>query len=316
MSEALNSTGELSRLHYISRINKALDFIEQNLDTPLYLEKVAEIASFSPFHFHRIFTSLTGETLNSFIRRKRLERAAGLLLSGPIAVNDISVRCGFNSNASFSRAFKEFFGLSASSFRSGGYAEYIKKVGGEVKLSGEYFTKMNPLAADLIEKRRKFTQKVEIRHFDSFPVAYCRHVGRFQDISIAYQKLFQWAGPRDLTNKPGVKVLTLYHDDPNFTSMENLYQSACISIGEDVKTSGEIGKTTIEGGLYACGHFRINAADFTEAWAGMYAGWLPVSGYECDNRLPFELYYKTGENDPKGLFIFDICIPIKVLDTH
>ncbi|GEM_PF-3634937 len=53
---------ERSRIEYRSRINQVMDYIDSHLDQPLELKSIAEIANFSPFHFHRIFTFLIGET--------------------------------------------------------------------------------------------------------------------------------------------------------------------------------------------------------------------------------------------------------------
>jgi len=66
---------------YIHRINRVIDYIEKNLDQDLGLEKLSEVAHFSPFHFHRIFSAFMGETLNGFIRRIRVEKAASMLLN-------------------------------------------------------------------------------------------------------------------------------------------------------------------------------------------------------------------------------------------
>jgi AraC family transcriptional regulator len=65
---------------YISSVNKALQFIDENLDTNLSLDTIAKVACFSPFHFHRIFKAITNETLNGYINRKRIEKAASVLL--------------------------------------------------------------------------------------------------------------------------------------------------------------------------------------------------------------------------------------------
>ncbi len=69
---------------YIERTNAALDFIVRNLDGELKLEDVAQAACFSPFHFHRVFRSLLGETLNQFVKRQRLERALYLMSHAPV----------------------------------------------------------------------------------------------------------------------------------------------------------------------------------------------------------------------------------------
>ncbi len=66
---------------YIHRINKVIDYIEAHIDGDLSLEILADVASFSPFHFHRIFSAFVGETLNDFIKRLRIEKAASLLIN-------------------------------------------------------------------------------------------------------------------------------------------------------------------------------------------------------------------------------------------
>ena len=68
-----------SRREYERRINRVIDHVQAHLDGDLTLERLAEVAAFSPFHFHRVFAAITGETLSDFIRRVRLERAAGAL---------------------------------------------------------------------------------------------------------------------------------------------------------------------------------------------------------------------------------------------
>ena len=57
-------------------ISRVIDFIESNIDQQLTLKKPADVASFSLFHFHRIFGAIVGEPLNRFIQRIRLEKAA------------------------------------------------------------------------------------------------------------------------------------------------------------------------------------------------------------------------------------------------
>ena len=67
---------EKSKIEYRSRINRVMDYIDIHLDQPLELKSIAEIANFSPFHFHRIFTFLIGETPIDYIQRLRIEKAA------------------------------------------------------------------------------------------------------------------------------------------------------------------------------------------------------------------------------------------------
>ena len=64
-------TKEINRQEYKLRIDKVTEYIHQNIDQPLSLHKMAGIACFSPFHFHRVFTFLTGETPTEYIKRTR-----------------------------------------------------------------------------------------------------------------------------------------------------------------------------------------------------------------------------------------------------
>ncbi len=102
---------------YVESANRAIDYIVQNLDGDLSLEAVAQAACFSPFHFHRVFRCLMGETLNQFIKRSRLERALYLMSHGAQrSLTEISLECGFSSSSDFSRNFKQRFGVPPSAF--------------------------------------------------------------------------------------------------------------------------------------------------------------------------------------------------------
>ena len=64
-----------SRKEYIHRINRVADYLEAHIDEDHNLETLAGVAHFSPYHFHRIFRALTGETLNNYVKRVRLQKA-------------------------------------------------------------------------------------------------------------------------------------------------------------------------------------------------------------------------------------------------
>ena len=110
---------------YIARINRVVDHIDAHLAEPLDLHKLAAVAHFSPWHFHRIFQALTGETLAERVRRRRLEVAAGRLLASPPApALNIALDVGFASPEVFTRAFRAHFGVTPSAWRRGAYREW------------------------------------------------------------------------------------------------------------------------------------------------------------------------------------------------
>jgi len=115
------------RAEYIQRINRVMDYVDTHLDGDLSLGNLAKVANFSASHFHRIFGAMVGERLNQFIGRVRAERAATRLLSNPNAsITEIALDCGYSGSATFARAFRDHFEMSASDWRAGGFEQHRK----------------------------------------------------------------------------------------------------------------------------------------------------------------------------------------------
>ncbi len=331
---------------YKARINAVMDHIHDNLHKPLTLNELAQVANFSPYHFHRIFSSTVGETLNNFIQRLRIERAASMLIANPgKSITEIALDYGFSSSASFARLFKEMYGMSASQWRSGGYEQFSKigktqsKIGKtfsncckEQSSDSKYFSTSNSenggaKPSDRIQNfyfQSRRTQMslelkptVEVKSIPAFTVAYIRHIGPYKGNSKLFEdllsKLFTWAGPRELLQKPDLKCLCVYHDDPEITDDQNLRLSICISVPKDTKVDGEICKMEIPAGKYAVGHFEINSDQFQDAWNYLYGEWLPQSGYQPDDGLCYEQCLNDPSTHPEKKHIIDIHIPVKPL---
>lgn len=309
------NTKNSSVQEYIARINKVMDYMERNLDKPVNLELLADVAGFSPFHFHRIFGALTGETLNNFVKRLRIERAASRLLNNPNEpINQIGSICGFNSPSVFCRSFKEIYGMSPLQFRES-WNDIFSKNGQPDSKNG----KLHPTQAEYLRRveitkqwRIQMNSNIEIKQLPDLKLLYCRHTGAFNEIGQAYEKLFKWAGARGLLRFPVTKGVTVYHDDPKVTQPDKVRQSACITIEDEVKTEGEIGKMTITGGTFVVGHFEIGVTEFEQAWNAVCL-WLAESGYQPADGYPYELYHNNHEDHPEKKFIVDICIPVKPL---
>lgn len=113
----MTSPDKETNTDYKRRINRVFQFIEENLDSDLSLNRVSRIAFFSPFHFHRLFKFITGETLNEYVTRCRLEKSALDVMHKNISITEIALKWGFHDNSSFSRAFKKFYGVSPTGFK-------------------------------------------------------------------------------------------------------------------------------------------------------------------------------------------------------
>lgn len=153
--------------------------------------------------------------------------------------------------------------------------------------------------------------KIEIKQMPELKLIYCRHMGAFDKIGQAYEKLFKWAGPRGLVNQ-NTRTVTVYHDDPAITTIDKVRQDASMIVDGDVKVEGEIGKSIIPSGKYAVGRFEIKETEFEQAWNTMCA-WLTESGYQPSNSPTYEYYHNDYSEDAEHKFIVDICIPIKPL---
>ena len=108
---------DATKLEHLRRLHKVLVYIEQNLDDELSLEKLAKVGSFSMYHFHRIFRAAIGESPGVYIRRLRLERAAGQLLFSDKQVTDIALDTQYDTPSAFTKAFKRVMGYSPSQYR-------------------------------------------------------------------------------------------------------------------------------------------------------------------------------------------------------
>lgn len=299
---------------YIYRINCVVDYIYSNLDSQLNLEKLAQVANFSPYHFHRIFAAFTGETLNGFVKRVRIEKAASLALKEPEKpISEIAYYCGYNSTSVFSREFKSYFECTAKAYRQKMLIELSKigqvnsKIDKLKKSSTDYIRNI-----ELSQKWRNIMKtNIEVKEMPEMDVIYCRHIGQCDQIGKAYEKLFKWAGPRGLVNE-NTKTITVYHDDPKVTDVDKVRQSAGIIVGKDVKPEGEFGKLTTPKRKYAVGHFEIDVTEFEQIWHTMCV-WVSESGYQPDDENPYELYYRDPNEHPENKFELDICIPVKPL---
>jgi AraC family transcriptional regulator len=102
---------------YLRQIQRGLDYIEAHLAEDIAPGDVARHAGISQWHFQRIFKSLTNETLKMYIRSRRFAAALEMLEQTEVSVIQIAIASGFDTQESFTRAFKKAFGVTPGAYR-------------------------------------------------------------------------------------------------------------------------------------------------------------------------------------------------------
>jgi AraC family transcriptional regulator len=117
LAAGVSSSPRSLPLNAETRVTNAIRLIERQPAAALSLGRLAREAGFSPYHFLRTFTTVTGMTPHRYVRRARLLAAASRLTSEPSKVIDIALDCGFTDISTFNRAFRTEFGASPRAFR-------------------------------------------------------------------------------------------------------------------------------------------------------------------------------------------------------
>ncbi|WP_298421339.1 AraC family transcriptional regulator [uncultured Kordia sp.] len=290
---------------YLKRINSILDFIEKNLDTNLSLASLSKKALYSPYHFHRVFLTIVNERLNEYINRKRIERIASILLVEPNStLNDLAYKYGFNSDNSFSRAFKKYYGISPTKFKSEG-REILSKIGIEPFSSKKYICSINN-----IKQWTTMDTQITVKELPELKLASISRIGDFEKASSMFQKLMEWGHQKRVLEISNFKALTIYHDNPNVTQTSKVRFSTCVTVTKNIKTDGEIKQHKLNKGIYAIGQFEIKGEEISKAWKSMCI-WIIENNYEFRDGDYFEMYHNDHKTHPEQKFILDICIPIE-----
>jgi AraC family transcriptional regulator len=256
---------------YQERLNRVLTHIHQNLDEPLTIDRLAEVACLSSFHFHRIFSAHVGETVTGYVRRLRLERSAMRIAFTGDSITDTALGVGYETPAAFARAFRERFGMSPSEYR-------------------EQQRTTIPLFAGNPTDKALHDMKPKMMEIPETNVLFVKKTGAYNEAaSSAWEALMGFAYKNRLMSDE-TQMIGIGHDDPAITSEENIRYDACITFFGDLKAEGEVGIQAIAAGRYAM--FLHNGAysEMKEVYRNIFAGWLTSSGCSLCERPVFERY--------------------------
>jgi len=286
---------------YHERMVRTLVYIQGHLDEELELEQLASVAAFSPFHFHRIFRGMVGESPKEHVRRLRLERAARRLKQQDVAVTEIALQAGFEAHESFTRAFGSMFGVSPSDYRAAHQAESETAGGTHLDDVSGY----HPPAYDDL-------QPSEIKEIAPLKVVYLRHTGPYSQVGATWGRLMTWAGMRGLLG-PQMRMLGIVYDDPDVTPSDKVRYDAAVVVSQPVQPEGEFGVREVPGGTYAVFLHRGPYQELGKTYQKIFGGWLPKSGREVRDADAFEEYLNSPMSARPEDLLTKIYVPVSKL---
>jgi AraC family transcriptional regulator len=288
------------------RINRAIDHVVKHVDGRLRLEDVAAVAHVSPFHFHRLFKSVVGETLAQFVKRQRLERALYLLShNAGRSLTDVALQCGFSSSSDFSRSFKQHYGVAPSAFDLEAFRQTRRE---------EFERAMQPGPA---ASTRFFLPpgenpdgfEVRLRDLPARTVAYLRvfDPNRPGVVRDAYERLMTWADSQGLGHG---QWLGYMWDEPEIVALANCRYDAAVVVDGTFKPEGEVGRFDFPPMRVAEVVVKGDLSLEARAIDWIYRTWLPASGHVPDDQPAFEAW--IGRPYVHGDEYFEIACQLPV----
>ena len=275
---------------YAARLDRVADYIYEHLDEDVRPEHLAEVACLSPYHWHRIYMGMRGETISATMRRLRLLRAADRLANSDMPLRTIGERAGYSSGDAFARAFKEAYGKTPASYRAtGSHAAFRAATGAE---DADGF----PVVLETLSPVR---------------CASVAHKGSYMQINQAMGRLFTELAAQKIIASDQ-KMIATFFDDPDLTPVEELRSRACSPVADDVALGPPLDEAILRGGLYARLRYKGPYADMKGAYRWLLGVWLPQSAYEPDDAPVFEAYLNSPQHAPLPELLTDIHLPLKM----
>jgi AraC family transcriptional regulator len=275
-------------LTYSQRLDRVAAYIETHLDETFDLLTLADVAHLSPYHFHRIYHAISGETVAATVRRLRLHRAAGYLVQTPMTIAEIAKRTGHRSVQAFTRVFKTEYGLPPAHYR---------EVGSHTRFTST-------------QNSERLHHEVRLLEVKPMVGVCVQHQGSYLMIARAFNVVFRWAQARNIQHEIR-NVIGIYDDDPFAVPEKQLHSRACLMFDHEVKLESPMSRVEIAGGLCAVLRHQGPYADMRLAYQWLYGQWLPNSGHLVADASVFEVYLNHPRDTVPADLLVDIYLPLQ-----
>ncbi|MEF2966159.1 AraC family transcriptional regulator [Paenibacillus sp. M1] len=295
-------------MNNVTIIQQSIEYIEERLNEELTLKGVSQAMHYSEYHFHRTFLYLVGDTVTSYIRKRRLSKAAEMLAYTDRKVLDIALECGFASHEAFTRAFRKMYGILPSACRRLGYPPFlVAKAEPQFLLEAQNSMKWGEFCMEYRIESRPAMRII------GYAITTTTQGGEnSKEIPAFWQTYMQNRLGEKVPGKknPNVElgICTTYDEDGNFRYI----------IGFEVEESAQAPEGMVEYEIpestYAifttppAGKDNFTAS-IQETWNVIFGEWFPTSGYEQAFAPDFEWYDERCY--PEEGKQIDIYIPVE-----
>ena len=278
-------------MEWIERLNSAINYIEENINDNINMDKVAKLACCSTYHFQRMFAYMADVPLSEYIRRRRMSLAAVDLQDGKNKVIDISLKYGYESPTAFHRAFKNLQGISPSKVKEGTNLIAYPPISFQITIKG--VSAMNYR----IEKREAF-RIVGI----SAPLA--QEIEKnFAIVPHMWGKAARNGLITKLANRMDGKILGLLGvSSCNKADNWRYY----IGVESSQPLEEDLEELTIPKATWAVFTGEGSNQSIQELEKRIVTEWLPTSGYEYGDAPDIEVYLSADPENAK----YEVWIPV------
>jgi len=280
-----------TQTEYLKKLNFVFDYIENNLDKKLTIKELSDISNLSEFHFHRIIKGVLGENIGNFITRKRIETAARLIRYTTLEIKEIAYNVGYESPASLSKMFKQFYSISPLEYRK----------------NKDFFIERPELKNPGI-----ILDKPIIKSTNDIRIIYIKITGKYgnKNYHKIWTELWNYGKSKNIITSL-TKRIGISYNDPKITPKEKCKYDACLSINKDLKPDGKIGVKTIKGGKYAVFNYKGDYKNLGIIYDRIFGDWLINSGYRLRNVPVYEIKENPISETDKNKLVTKIFLPIK-----
>jgi len=285
-------------MDYYSRIQDAVDYVEENLTSKIALEDVSNRAYFSMYHFHRIFSAMIGNSIKDYIRMRRLTEAAYELVNTEKRIIDIAIEYQFESQESFTRAFKKMYRITPGKYRKN--KEHL------ILMQKKRLTEIR-----LNHLKGGITLKPKIVEKSEFKIIGMKYYGSNKNNEIPKLWIEFIKRIDKIKNRVELKTsLGVCEYVPNLTDESEFGYIACVEVSSLDEIPEGMSSQVISSNKYAVFTHNGLTDKLGDTYEYIHGTWLPKSSYELAPAHDFELYDERFNPNSEESEM-DIYIPIK-----